>query len=127
MIWFGVKSRHIYFGDLSHLGASFTFIFFAQSKIFPSSLLNVNYCHYCIGTAKKGHFPQWAVYVCILPLNSPPLLVYKWMLRTVLFSIFVYFGKVTNELNIATNVNNWHYSVSKGAHSQRKKGKFSCF
>ena len=53
------------------------------------------------GTAKKGHCPPWAVYVCILPLNSPPPpLVYKWMLRTLLFSIFVYFGKVTNVLNM---------------------------
>ena len=80
------------------------------------------------GTAKKGHFPQWAVYVCILPLHPPPPFpVYKWMLRTVLLSIFEYFGEVTDVLNIATNVNNWHYLVSKSGTLPRKKGHISLF
>ena len=67
------------------------------------------------GTAQKGHFPQWAVYVCILPLNPPPLFSLQMdATNSVVFNFCIrYFGKVTNVLNIATNAYNWHYSVSR--------------
>ena len=56
-----------------------------------------------------------------------PLLQFKKMLRAVRFSIFVYFEKVVNVLNMATCVNNCIIQGQKGHYPNGKRAHFLVF
>ena len=62
-----------------------------------------------------------------LPPPPPPFSLQMDATNSVVFNFCIFWEGLTNVLNIATNVNNWHYSVSKGGTLPKKKGHIFLF